>query len=82
LKNARESVRFVIFLSKTIGSGLALLDANKKACQNVAQSCLHQQVCNPHSYVDNYEVIYEENLIADAFTNFKVLPSITLHNFF
>ena len=51
----------------------------KKRWQNMAQSCIHQQVCIPHSYEDNYEVIYEEVVNADGFTIFKSLPSVAFH---
>jgi hypothetical protein len=48
----------------------------------VAQSGLHQQVCNPQSYDDNYEVIYEEVANADGYTIFKGLPSVAFHKIY
>jgi len=61
---------------------MALQGATKKRWQNVANSYLQHQVCNPHSYDDNYEVIYEEMLNADGFTIFKILPSAAYHTIY
>jgi len=82
IKNSDISPRLIKmtnFLSKTIGRGVALQGATKKPWHNVAQSCLHQQDCNPHSYDDSYEVKYEEMLNANGFTVFKGLPSVAFH---